>query len=145
LSDGELLTGADGYFGELGHLPLFPRGQQCRCGARGCWETEVGAPAIARAVSAPGQRGEELAAAVRSARARGRGEALAAVAHSLGVGIGNVVNLINPQLVVLGGVLQEVLRSAGDEVRAAHWIGSSSISARTYRAEGEPKLSTLSW
>jgi len=112
------LLGAGGYAGELGHMTVRPDGLPCRCGARGCWETEVGAPAIARAVSAPGQRGEELAAAVRSARARGRGEALAAVAHSLGVGIGNVVNLINPQLVVLGGVLQEVLRSAGDEVRA---------------------------
>ena len=112
------LLGAGGYAGELGHMTVRPDGLPCRCGARGCWETEVGAPAIARAVSAPGQRGEELAAAVRSARARGRGEALAAVAHSLGVGIGNVVNLVNPQLVVLGGVLQEVLRSAGDEVRA---------------------------
>jgi predicted NBD/HSP70 family sugar kinase len=113
------LLGAGGYAGELGHMTVRPDGLACRCGARGCWETEVGAPAIARALRAPGHRGEELATAVRSARADGHGDALAAVARSLGVGIGNVVNLVNPQLVVLGGVLQEVLRAAGDEVRAA--------------------------
>jgi predicted NBD/HSP70 family sugar kinase len=113
------LLGADGYAGELGHMTVRPDGLPCRCGSRGCWETEVGAPAIARALRAPGQRADELAAAVRSARADGHADALAVVARSLGVGIGNVVNLVNPQLVVLGGVLQEVLRAAGDEVRAA--------------------------
>jgi predicted NBD/HSP70 family sugar kinase len=67
---------------------------------------------------------------VRSARSDGRGEALSAIARSLGVGIGNVVNLVNPQLVVLGGVLQEVLRAAGDEVRDA-------LDATALRAAGE--------
>ena len=124
------LLGADGYAGELGHMTVRPDGLPCRCGARGCWETEVGGPAIARALGAPGHRPEEVAAAVRSARSDGRAEALAAIARSLGVGIGNVVNLVNPQLVVLGGVLQEVLRAAGDEVREA-------LDATALRAAGE--------
>ncbi len=113
------LLGAGGYAGELGHMTVRPDGLPCRCGARGCWETEVGSPAIARALAASGHRGGEVAAAVRTARAQGRGEALDRVARSLGVGIGNVVNLVNPRLVVLGGVFQEVLRVAGDEVRGA--------------------------
>jgi predicted NBD/HSP70 family sugar kinase len=113
------LLGAGGYAGELGHMTVRPDGLPCRCGARGCWETEVGSPAIARTLAASGQRGDELTAAIRSARADGRGEALDRVARSLGVGIGNVVNLVNPRLVVLGGVFQEVLSSAGDQVRAA--------------------------
>ncbi len=134
------LLGAGGYAGELGHMTVRPDGYRCRCGARGCWETEVGAPAVARALSVPDLpdvpgppgrhgrhglheghdlRGEQLAAAVRTARADGRADALSAVARSLGVGIGNVVNLVNPRLVVLGGLFQEIFRAAGDEVRAA--------------------------
>jgi predicted NBD/HSP70 family sugar kinase len=113
------LLGAGGYAGELGHMTVRPDGHRCRCGARGCWETEVGAAAVARALSVPGLQGEQLAAAVRGARASGHADALTAVARSVGVGIGNVVNLVNPRLVVLGGLFQEILAAAGDEVRAA--------------------------
>ncbi len=129
------LLGAGGYAGELGHMTVRPDGYRCRCGARGCWETEVGAPAVARALSlndlhdGHDLRGAQLAAAVRSARADGRADALSAVARSLGVGIGNVVNLVNPRLVVLGGLFQEIFRAAGDEVRAALDATALSVAA----------------
>jgi predicted NBD/HSP70 family sugar kinase len=95
----------------------------------------VGAPAVARALSlndlhdGHDLRGAQLAAAVRSARADGRADALSAVARSLGVGIGNVVNLVNPRLVVLGGLFQEIFRAAGDEVRAALDATALSVAA----------------
>ena len=114
------LLGAGGYAGELGHMTVRPDGLPCRCGARGCWETEVGAPAIARArVRSRAARGGAGGSRALGPRRGAAGRRWTRVAHSLGIGIGNVVNLVNPQLVVLGGVLQEVLRSAGDEVRAA--------------------------
>ena len=40
--DGQPLTGAAGYGGEVGHMPVNPTGPPCRCGSIGCWETEVG-------------------------------------------------------------------------------------------------------
>src|SRR3954469_14088206 len=43
---GRPLTGAAGYGGEIGHLPVNPDGAACRCGSRGCWETEVGEGAL---------------------------------------------------------------------------------------------------
>ena len=44
--DGRLLMGAQGYGGEVGHMRVNPKGRACRCGATGCWETEIGEPAV---------------------------------------------------------------------------------------------------
>jgi predicted NBD/HSP70 family sugar kinase len=46
---GELLRGADGFSGEVGHLRVDPNGDQCGCGRIGCWETKVGLAALVRA------------------------------------------------------------------------------------------------
>lgn len=42
IADGKLLEGASGYAGEVGHMRVNSEGTPCRCGSRGCWETEVG-------------------------------------------------------------------------------------------------------
>lgn len=49
--NGELLYGADGFAGELGHTTVDPEGRHCACGKRGCLETYVSAPGICRTVS----------------------------------------------------------------------------------------------
>ena len=54
--DGRQLTGAAGYGGEVGHLPVNPDGAPCRCGSTGCWETEVGEGVLLRAGRPPGRR-----------------------------------------------------------------------------------------
>jgi len=111
LSDGELLTGADGYFGELGHLPLFPRGQQCRCGARGCWETEVGTQSLLRRAGHPDGKGIDAVRSVLEAAASGDKTARAAVtyvADRLALGLAVAVNMLNPRMVVLGGYFGEM-------------------------------------
>ena len=46
--DGRLLRGADGFSGEVGHLPVDPGGTRCGCGRYGCWETKVGLAALVR-------------------------------------------------------------------------------------------------
>ncbi len=46
--DGRLMAGAGGYGGEVGHMIVNPRGVTCRCGATGCWETEIGRDAMMR-------------------------------------------------------------------------------------------------
>lgn len=50
---GQPLRGSGGYVGELGHMVVNPRGLRCYCGCDGCWETEVGEPALCRALGLP--------------------------------------------------------------------------------------------
>jgi predicted NBD/HSP70 family sugar kinase len=115
---GRPLLGAGGYAGELGHLPLVPGGRACRCGARGCWETEIGAQAIARALGLDKSTSDDLVLAVRRAASEGT-SALDGVAHFLGRGMAGVVNLLNPRLIIIAGLLGEVFIAAGDVVRAS--------------------------
>ena len=96
--DGRLMAGAGGY------------GELCRCGARGCWETEIGRDAVLRSA------GEELdAGEVRDVvDAADRGdpvalETLRRVGEWLCLGIGNLVNIFNPEVVVLGGHLNHLI------------------------------------
>ncbi|MDP9395098.1 MAG: ROK family protein, partial [Actinomycetota bacterium] len=53
LVDGRPLAGFGGYAGEIGHLVVHPEGRRCRCGARGCWETEVGEDALLELAGRP--------------------------------------------------------------------------------------------
>lgn len=108
IADGATLRGADGYLGELGHMVVRPDGRACHCGRRGCWETEVGTPALCRALGldedAP--RGEltsvlrELAASPSASVER-----LAEFSSWLTLGLINLINLLAPELVVLGDPL----------------------------------------
>jgi predicted NBD/HSP70 family sugar kinase len=109
--DGKPLTGAAGYGGEVGHMPVNPNGSACRCGSVGCWETEVGEGALLRLAGHPpgGGRGE-VDAVLREAEA-GSPSALSALDHVgrwLGVGLAGLVNVLNPQLVVLGGIFGRI-------------------------------------
>ena len=68
VSGGRPLRGTAGYVGELGHMSVRPGGRDCYCGNRGCWETEVGEPALCRALGlARGRRrAASLVAELRS-------------------------------------------------------------------------------
>ena len=106
---GQPMLGAAGYAGEAGHMLVNPDGRRCTCGAFGCWETEAGEAALLRAAGVPGAKGLAAVDAVVDRVVAGDESAAAAVAeigHWLGVGIGNLVNLLNPEVVVLGGIFQ---------------------------------------
>jgi predicted NBD/HSP70 family sugar kinase len=109
IADGRPLLGAAGFAGEAGHTLIRPDGRPCRCGARGCWETEAGEAALLRRAGVPTGAGaiEEVAARA------GAGDdttlrALEEVGRWLGLGVGNLVNLFNPEVVVLGGVYERL-------------------------------------
>lgn len=107
--DGRIMTGAGGYGGEVGHMVVNPKGRTCRCGARGCWETEIGRDALLEAAGLDLAKGE-VADVVRAA-GRGDARALAAlrqVGRWLGLGLCNLVNIVNPEVIVLGGHLREI-------------------------------------
>jgi len=118
--DGRPLTGAAGYGGEVGHLPVNPTGLPCHCGSVGCWETEVGERALlARAGRSPeGGRGEVDTVLLDAAA--GVPEAIAAVdsvGRWLGFGMAGLINVLNPQLVVLGGLFGRIYPQVSETLR----------------------------
>ena len=109
--DGLPLTGAAGFAGEIGHLPVNLAGRRCGCGAIGCWETEVGEGALLLRAGRPAESGRDAVDAVLRDAADGDPTALAAldeVGRWLGLGLAGLVNLLNPELVVLGGLFGRI-------------------------------------
>jgi predicted NBD/HSP70 family sugar kinase len=104
--DGRVMAGAGGYGGEVGHMVVNPDGVLCRCGARGCWETEIGRDAIVRASGL--DDGVEVADVIAAAAQGDRRaqKAIDEVGEWLGIGLANLVNLFNPEVIVLGGHLR---------------------------------------
>ncbi|MCJ1686472.1 ROK family protein [Rathayibacter sp. VKM Ac-2927] len=104
---GTPLHGIDGYAGEIGHTLVNSAGVDCHCGAVGCLETEVGRAELLRVLGLDesadvSERLEEALAA--SSDPAVRAEVKRQLGH-LAVALRNVVNIFNPQLVVLGGFL----------------------------------------
>jgi len=114
--DGELLKGAQGYGGEVGHMRVNPQGRECRCGAIGCWETEIGEPTVRAATGAA----ESESIAHIAARAQSGDAAALAGLHGVGgwiaIGVANLVHIFNPDVVVFGGVLRELLPIVREQV-----------------------------
>lgn len=109
--DGQPVVGAAGYAGEIGHLPVNPSGAPCGCGSVGCWETEIGERAMLVHAGRPATGGREAVAQLLAAAAAGEREALAGLAHVggwLGIGLAGLINVLNPSLVVLGGLFEQI-------------------------------------
>ena len=119
---GALYFGRDGLAGELGHVTIVPDGPLCECGNQGCLHTLASGPAIVRRVKAEARLAGDFAliqatnAAPEQATletvieaARGNDpvarEVLADAGRHLGIAIGNLVTLFNPQVVVIGGAV----------------------------------------
>jgi predicted NBD/HSP70 family sugar kinase len=119
--DGRPLTGVAGYGGEIGHVPVNPAGTVCRCGSVGCWETEVGERALLLLAGHPPGGGRAEVDAVLREAAAGSPAALSAldnVGRWLGVGLAGLVNVLNPQLVVLGGLTGRIHPFAEGSLRS---------------------------
>ena len=98
--DGRVHLGHDGTGGELGHQTLEPDGPPCGCGNRGCLEAFARADRIAEACgTATAEAAMEAARAGDPAAVTG----LAVVGRYLGIGIANMIVVVNPDVVVIGG------------------------------------------
>lgn len=109
--DGRLLRGASGTAGEIGHTTLDEGGALCYCGNRGCLETVASGPAILQLVSRGGD-GLTLEVVIEHALAgdlRCR-RAIADAGREMGVALAGLCNLINPERLIIGGLLSR----AGD-------------------------------
>jgi glucokinase-like ROK family protein len=117
---GKLFRGGHGYAGEIGHIQRDRQGEQCGCGRVGCWETQVGPRAVLRRVKLelsthPDQlllkacQGDinnltfELVVKFALEGNRICRQAVEEIAFNLGAGIADLVNIFNPELVVIGG------------------------------------------
>nr|WP_219416854.1 ROK family protein [Pseudonocardia nigra] len=119
ISAGRPLRGTRGYVGELGHLVVRPGGRPCYCGSRGCWETEVGEAALCRALGLP----EDTTRGVVVAELRSLATAplpgpLDEFAEWLATGLVTVVNMMAPELVVLGDLFTALPPAVVEHVRA---------------------------
>jgi predicted NBD/HSP70 family sugar kinase len=131
--EGRLLRGPRGYGGELGHVTINPDGPPCRCGARGCLEAYTNQEALLRAAGLPPST-EDAAAVLRERAEAGDPSTLAALTDAgaaLGVAAAGVVNLIDVDTVVLGGIFAPL----------APWLSgpvSREISVRTVTSAWAP-------
>jgi predicted NBD/HSP70 family sugar kinase len=108
---GQPLTGVAGYGGEVGHMPVNPTGAACGCGSVGCWETEVGEEALLALAGRPTGGGSQAVEAVLREADAGSARARAALDHVgrwLGTGLAGLVNVFNPERVVLGGLFSRI-------------------------------------
>jgi predicted NBD/HSP70 family sugar kinase len=110
--DGRPMTGVSGYSGEIGHMPFNPdAGAPCRCGSVGCWETEIGEKKLLSMAGHAGQSGREAVDRVLAEATAGSTAAQAALDHvalGLGRGLAGLVNALNPELIVLGGLFGHI-------------------------------------
>jgi predicted NBD/HSP70 family sugar kinase len=116
IAGGVRLEGAGGYAGEVGHLRFNPQGRPCHCGNLGCWETEVGAHAIAGAIDCPPDKVAQLDEVLEGFTVPPR--ELRATGTALGHGLASIVNTFNPRLIVLGGYFRVLYPLVGAEVDA---------------------------
>ena len=107
--------GADGMAGEVGHMTLIPEGRQCGCGNRGCLEMYASARGIVQSYQELQQvsgKDPSLVTAAQIYQAAREGNSTARNAmnhmgHMLGIGIANLINIFNPQMIVLGGRVKD--------------------------------------
>ena len=127
IMNGRLYYGTSGYSGEFGHFPLLDNGQMCRCGKIGCLETGASGSALVRMITEKLVAGRASSLA-RPFKANGKiniSEVFTAIQHedilaiemvekvgtNLGKGLAGLINIFNPELVVIGG---KVAVAAGD-------------------------------
>lgn len=119
VSGGQRLVGSRGFAGEVGHVSVDAAGRACRCGSRGCWESEAMASAWAGPFeldpSAPDVAAQVLARlAVGDVAARRTRDI---VSRSFARGLASVANVFDPDLIVLGdGLWWELWPTIVDDV-----------------------------
>lgn len=123
--DGSMFRGTFGLSGEIGHISIDINGPKCKCGSRGCLEVMAGTPAIVNKVIFGIMSGRETVISemvkndfnqitidvIRNAVDQGDRltlEVLDEIAVRLAFGINNIINLFNPQVIVIGGEITRV-------------------------------------
>ncbi len=133
ISSGRPLTGSMGYAGEVGHVTIDADGDRCGCGNTGCWELLIGERAVLRATGRLGDGGQDALTEMLLAAGDGEPEArrgLAEIGRWTGIGLASLVNLFDPQRIVLGGLHAELhpflVDAATSELRSRSLVATRS-------------------
>ncbi|GGJ77144.1 hypothetical protein GCM10011583_05600 [Streptomyces camponoticapitis] len=121
--DGRLHTGSSGLALEVGHLTVNPEGRPCHCGSRGCLDVETDPLAFLDAAGRdPGPEGSLLEQSRDLLRTEYADRSVRAAAEELidrlGLGLAGLVNILNPDRVILGGLHRELLDADPARLRA---------------------------
>lgn len=136
IANGEMVTGSEGHAGEVGHITVMPGGQRCNVGCDGCFEGNASGPAIARLALARIDAGDETDVWDRAGQDRKKvtpklvfdaandGDAVAIsvqehVIKAIGIGLGSLLNIFDPEALVVGGGVTHGLEERWDEVVAS--------------------------
>ena len=123
--DDRLYTGATGTAGEVGHMTIAADGPPCRCGNKGCWEALASGSALSREARrkikegaqtsilsyADGDIDRVTAETVQQAAEQGDAlaeELIARTGYYFGIGLANLINIFNPELIIIGGGLSNM-------------------------------------
>jgi len=148
--NGRLYTGTSGYGGELGHTIIDPCGRVCTCGRRGCLESIVsgtGIVATAREKMKPDET--QTAEMVFEAAIRGDARARWVFAETgkwLGIACANLINLLNPEVIVVaGGVMAsgEMLLEPAIASARVHALGPSLLDCRIVQSKLWPDAGVI--
>ena len=134
-----MLHGGQGIAGEWGHNVLDPAGDPCYCGRRGCVETVLSGPSLERFYEGrSGVRRElpEIASRADSGADEAAGAAVDRLAEGFGRAIASVVNILDPEVVVLGGGVSNVDALYGQGVEEmSRWVFNDRLDTRLVRNE----------
>ncbi|HEY6538733.1 MAG TPA: ROK family protein [Candidatus Dormibacteraeota bacterium] len=114
---GQLYRGNQGSAGEFGHMVIVPDGPRCNCGNRGCLEAFSSGTAIARAagVKSAAEVGRLAAAGDQAAQA-----VLGRAARYVGLAVGGLINLLNPEAIAVGGGVVASSPQFWTDIQAGH-------------------------
>jgi len=140
--------GALGVAGEIGHVLADPRGPICRCGNRGCLETIASPVAVAALLERSTGRPVTIQTllALVAAEDRGARRAVADAGEAVGKVVSALVNIVNPQLVLVGGELAAAGDVLLDPIRAAierHSVAPAARSVRVTAGSLGPRAEVL--
>jgi glucokinase-like ROK family protein len=186
LSNGQLRRGASGMAAEFGHMTVDTHGELCNCGNYGCWETKVSQNSLFKKIVNMVEAGQtsilmdktqrqwerlsvEMVVEAAQAGDKVAIRSLEEIGYSLGIGIASLLNALNPEIVVLGGILsiaseflfpvvnQEIQkrallwnRESVKIVRAAHGSdacvkGGTAAVYQSILSQATPTLHSIGW
>ena len=124
---GRILSGTMHAAGEVGHMTVVDGGEQCQCGNKGCWELYASERApvkwfAAARQSIPGAHPPQSISDVVDAARAGDDDALNALrlwAQHIGVGIGDMISILDPEVVIVGGPITQIWDMVSDEINSS--------------------------
>ncbi|GAE91867.1 xylose repressor XylR [Gracilibacillus boraciitolerans JCM 21714] len=126
--NGVLQTGYHGHAGEMGHMIIYPKGKPCRCGNEGCWERYASEPSFFENVNKYVETKVETHADIKKLLNEKNENVIFALNEwisDLTIGLNNVINIYNPEMIVLNSPILKIYPQALEEIKK-HLISSVS-------------------